>query len=94
MRKPPYPIPLGDEANYYATVVLTDLDPRLRDGQTAEVGVLTSSKDNVLVIPDNAILRVRGSVWSTHTTGSGLRRWGGPRGALRPAPLDSRRNVV
>jgi HlyD family secretion protein len=46
--------------NYYATVVLTDIDPRLRDGQTAQVGVLTSSKDNVLVVPNNAVLRLGG----------------------------------
>jgi len=47
--------------NYYATVVLTDTDPRLKDGQTARVGVLTSSKDNVLVVPNNAVLRLGGA---------------------------------
>jgi HlyD family secretion protein len=46
--------------NYYATVILTDGDPRLRDGQTAEVAVLTNSRDNVLVVPNNAVLRLGG----------------------------------
>jgi len=46
--------------NYYAPSLLTDTEPRLKDGQTARVGVLTSSKDNVLVVPNNAVLRTGG----------------------------------
>ncbi|MBA2323352.1 MAG: biotin/lipoyl-binding protein [Pseudonocardiales bacterium] len=46
--------------NYYATVVLTETDPRLRDGQTAAANVLTSSKDNVLVVPNNAVTKQGG----------------------------------
>jgi HlyD family secretion protein len=46
--------------NYYATVVLTDTDPRLKDGQTAEVNVMTNNKDNVLVVPNNAIIKQGG----------------------------------
>ena len=43
--------------NYYATILLTQSDPRLRDGLTAEVGVLVNALNNVLVVPNNAILR-------------------------------------
>jgi HlyD family secretion protein len=43
--------------NYYATILLAQSDPRLRDGLTAEVGVLVNALNNVLVVPNNAILR-------------------------------------
>jgi len=46
--------------NYYATIVLTDTDSRLKDGQTAEVNVMTNNKDNVLVVPNNAIIKQGG----------------------------------
>ena len=46
--------------NYYATVLLTNSDPRLRSGQTAEAGVLVNSLDNVLVVPNSAIIKQGG----------------------------------
>ena len=46
--------------NYYATILLTNTDPRLRSGQTAEAGVLVNSLDNVLVVPNSAIIKQGG----------------------------------
>ncbi|HTF51220.1 MAG TPA: HlyD family efflux transporter periplasmic adaptor subunit [Pseudonocardia sp.] len=46
--------------NYYATILLTNSDPRLRSGLTAETGVLVNSLDNVLVVPNSAIIRQGG----------------------------------
>jgi HlyD family secretion protein len=43
--------------NYYVTVVLNETDPRLRDGQTAQVRVVTNQVDNVLTVPNSAIRR-------------------------------------
>jgi HlyD family secretion protein len=43
--------------NYYATILLNQSDPRLKAGQTAEAGVLTSSRDNVLVVPNSAVIK-------------------------------------
>ena len=49
--------------NYYATILLTQSDPRLRDGLTAEVGVLVNALNNVLVVPNNAVLRQGGQTF-------------------------------
>jgi HlyD family secretion protein len=46
--------------NYYATVLLTETDPRLKPGQTAEAGVLVNAVDNVLVVPNAAVIRQGG----------------------------------
>jgi HlyD family secretion protein len=43
--------------NYYATILLTETDPRLKDGLTAEAAVLVNALDNVLVVPNSAVLR-------------------------------------
>jgi HlyD family secretion protein len=43
--------------NYYVTVGLTETDERLRDRQTAEAAVLTESADNVLSVPNAAVIR-------------------------------------
>jgi HlyD family secretion protein len=43
--------------NYYVTVVLNETDPRLKDGQTAQVRVVTNQVDNVLTIPNSAVRR-------------------------------------
>ena len=45
--------------NYYVTVVLTELDPRLKNGQTAQARVVTNEVDDVLTVP-NAAVRKRG----------------------------------
>lgn len=45
--------------NYYVTIVLSETDPRLKDGQTAEARVITNEVDDVLTVPNSAI-RKRG----------------------------------
>ena len=43
--------------SYYVTVVLTENDPRLKDGQTARATVVTQQLDNVLSVPNVAVRR-------------------------------------
>jgi HlyD family secretion protein len=45
--------------SYYVTVRVDRMDTRLRDGQTARVGVITAERRNVLSVP-NAAVRRRG----------------------------------
>ena len=45
--------------NYYVTVVLNEIDPRLKNGQTAQARVITNEVDDVLTVPNSAI-RKRG----------------------------------
>lgn len=42
--------------NYTVTVSLTDADPEVRPGMTAEVEIQTASKENVLLVPNQAIV--------------------------------------
>ena len=53
-------VDISGVTNYYATVLLTDTDPRLRSGQTAEAGVLVADLDNVLVVPNSAVIKQGG----------------------------------
>ncbi|MBV9313572.1 MAG: hypothetical protein JO100_07400 [Pseudonocardia sp.] len=46
--------------NYYATIVINETDPRLHDGQTTEANVLTSHLDNVLSVPNAAVIKQGG----------------------------------
>ena len=46
---------IQDVTNYYVTVVLNELDPRLKDGQTAQANIVTGEVDNVLVVPSSAV---------------------------------------
>jgi HlyD family secretion protein len=46
--------------NYYATILLTDSDPRLKSGLTAEAGVLVANLENVLVVPNSAVIKQGG----------------------------------
>jgi HlyD family secretion protein len=43
--------------SYYASIVLNELDPRLKDGLTAIANVVVEQKDDVLVVPNAAILQ-------------------------------------
>jgi HlyD family secretion protein len=45
--------------NYYVTVVLNEVDPRLKDGQTAQARVITNQVEDVLTVPNSAV-RKRG----------------------------------
>jgi HlyD family secretion protein len=51
--------PSGQESSgvirYNATIVLTEGDPQLRDGQTAEASVVTKQLDNVLRVPSSVV---------------------------------------
>lgn len=46
--------------SYYVTVTLDDRDSRLKAGQTANVGIVTSEKSDVLTVPTSAVRRVHG----------------------------------
>ncbi|WP_169736784.1 efflux RND transporter periplasmic adaptor subunit [Pseudonocardia spinosispora] len=48
---------IKDVNNYYATIVLNAVDPRLKGGQTAEAKVIVGGVSNVLVVPTAAIQR-------------------------------------
>jgi HlyD family secretion protein len=41
--------------NYYATVVLNETDPRLKDGLTAQARVITNQVQDVLTVPNAAV---------------------------------------
>jgi HlyD family secretion protein len=45
--------------NYYVTIVLSETDPRLKDGLTAQARVMTNEVDDVLTVPNSAV-RKRG----------------------------------
>jgi HlyD family secretion protein len=47
--------------NYYATILLTQIDPRMKDGQTAQAAVLITSMDDVLVVPNEYVVHKDGS---------------------------------
>ncbi|MCE3556186.1 HlyD family efflux transporter periplasmic adaptor subunit [Pseudonocardia sp. RS11V-5] len=46
--------------SYYATIVLTQVDPQLKDGQTAQADVLTEVADDVLRVPAAAVRQENG----------------------------------
>jgi len=46
--------------SYYVTIALTTTDPRMKGGQTATAGVVTSETPNVLTVPSSAVRQVDG----------------------------------
>lgn len=48
---------LSGVISYYATVALSQGDPRLKNGQTAQASVLTTELDDVLAVPNAAVRR-------------------------------------
>ena len=46
--------------NYYTTIVLSESDPRLRDGQTADAAVVVQEVQNALRVPTAAVSRENG----------------------------------
>ncbi|MGH3853726.1 MAG: hypothetical protein ACRDR6_09535 [Pseudonocardiaceae bacterium] len=48
---------MGANTTYLVTVVLTELDPSLKDGMTAQAHLVISAVDNVLVVPTSAVHR-------------------------------------
>jgi HlyD family secretion protein len=63
LAKAPAGTDISGVTNYYATIVLSEGDPRLRDGMTAEAKVLTSKKENVLTVPNNAVINQGGKTF-------------------------------
>jgi HlyD family secretion protein len=57
----PNGVNISGVTNYYATILLTKSDPRLKAGQTAEASVVTNSLDNVLVVPNSAVIKQGGN---------------------------------
>jgi HlyD family secretion protein len=49
--------PNATNTNYIVKVALTEVDPRLRDGMTAETHVVTGAVNNALVVPTAAVHR-------------------------------------
>ncbi|HEY0240335.1 MAG TPA: HlyD family efflux transporter periplasmic adaptor subunit [Friedmanniella sp.] len=57
----PSATPIAGVVTYYATVSLDSRDPRERDGQTANVTVLTNERDDVLTVPNSAVRQQGGA---------------------------------
>ena len=51
---------LSGVISYYATIALSQGDPRLRSGQTAQASVVTEELRDVLAVPNSAIRRQGG----------------------------------
>lgn len=64
--------------SYYATIVLNETDPRLKDGQTAQADVLTRTVEKVLRVP-SSVVRQEG--------GRSLVTVPGPDGVPIPVPV-------
>ncbi len=64
---------LSGVISYYATIGLTQSDPRLRNGQTAQAAVVTDELRDVLAVPNAAIRRQGGRTQVT------VQRFDGPR---------------
>jgi HlyD family secretion protein len=74
----PNGVNISGVTNYYATILLSQSDPRLKAGQTAEASVVTNSLDNVLVVPNSAVIKQGGNSFVNVP---------GPDGLLRLAPF-------
>lgn len=60
--------------SYYVTVAINSDDPRLKAGQTANVTVATSAKDNVLSVPSSAVRHLNGTSQVTVVEGDKFRK--------------------
>ena len=59
---------------YYVTVLLTETDPRLRNGQTAKAAVHTKELRDVLAVPNSAVRREGGQTTVTVVGPGGVQR--------------------
>ena len=59
---------------YYVTVLLTETDPRLRDGQTAQAAVHTDELRDVPAVPNSAVHREGGQTTVTVVSPGGVQR--------------------
>lgn len=51
---------ISNVTNYYTTLVIDQLDPRLKAGMTANASVVVQQASNVLMLPNSAITRLGG----------------------------------
>jgi HlyD family secretion protein len=51
---------ISNVTNYYTTLVIDQLDPRLKTGMTANASVVVQQASNVLMLPNSAITRLGG----------------------------------
>jgi HlyD family secretion protein len=65
---------IKDVTNYYATMVLNQLDPRLKDGLTAQANIIVGEVGNVLVVPNSAVQQGGDSGLVTVVDPSGVKR--------------------
>jgi HlyD family secretion protein len=65
---------IQDVTNYYATIVLNEFDPRLKDGQTAQASVVVGKSDESLTIPSAAVQQAGGTGLVTILTADGEQR--------------------
>jgi HlyD family secretion protein len=70
----------GGVISYYVTVLLTEADPRLRDGQSAQAAVRTDELRDVPAVPNSAVRRESGQTVVTVI---------GPNGAERTVPFQA-----
>jgi HlyD family secretion protein len=70
----PTAIATSGVVGYYVTVVLTETDPRLRDGQTAQAAVHADEVRDVPAIPNGAVRRQGGQTTATVLGFDGSRR--------------------
>ncbi len=59
---------------YYVTVLLTETDPRLRNGQTAQAAVHTDELRDVTAVPNSAVRREAGQTTVTVVGPGGIER--------------------
>jgi HlyD family secretion protein len=56
---------VSNVTNYYATLVLDQIDSRLKSGMTANANVTVQSATNVLTVPNSVITRIGGAAFVT-----------------------------
>ncbi len=56
---------ISNVTNYYVTVTLDALDPRIKSGMTANASVVVSQAANVLAVSNSAITRIGGNAFVT-----------------------------
>jgi HlyD family secretion protein len=67
----PAGVNISGVTNYYATILLNETDPRLRNGLTAEAAVLTNALNDVLVVPNAAVSRQGGQTFVSTRSSDG-----------------------
>lgn len=53
----PTGVNISGVTNYYATVVMNKADPQMRSGLTTQAGVMVNQLDNVITVPNSAVIK-------------------------------------